>query len=69
MFQIYPQRRHVEPDIVIGWAHDRMVDDFARENKVDADQALDVIPRPTLIEAVDYLEDAGVCTFQRRIGA
>lgn len=75
---IYPERRSVSETEVIQWALDRMIDERYAEiatPATDGEQILDdpkfwqaerETKRPTLQEAIAYLEDVGVVTFAGR---
>ena len=68
--QIYPERRIVSEDTVVGWAHDQLVNDAFRDltpEQRGEDGAMKrlskTIEKPTVEDAMDILEDAGVCSF------
>jgi hypothetical protein len=77
---IYPEDRFVTPDVILGWAHDALVDaavdDHVRNAgpisyDADGDLIYETIrlanPRPTdLKEAMAFLSDIGSHTFARR---
>ena len=75
---LYPERRRVTAEQILGWYRDRLCDDAiasfrSRLDREPTDQELDALVQDTLhreaetpVEtAIRYLEDVGVATFQR----